>query len=659
MRQLSALALLLHLAAASVSAQSPRVTPDGDPSVNPDSIYKLAIDPSELPEEFSRFLLDDGIVRLEKDGTTSRTYRQIVQILRPEGVENYQEMRFSYAPKHERFTLNWVRVVKPDGTVISDKPTQIQESDVPAQMGDPIYADRKVIRASITGVAPGTIVDYSYTTEDFDPFLEGDASFGWSVSTGLSVARSRYIVDAPADVKLNIREDNLTFKRDEKVVGGRRVMTWAIGDLPKIKRETFASDSNDIFMSVGVSLPITWSDIGAWYAGNAQSRYEMTDDVKSKLNELLVGARTLDDSLKAIHRWVAQDIRYVSIALGLGGYQPRPPSEVISSGFGDCKDKATIFITMLNHIGIEAHAVLLSSTGGVERSMPSIGQFDHAIAAFRRPGSSQYEYTDLTAKMTPLGEIPFGYQNEFGIVVHKNGQVEEITFPYTKPTDNVATIRVIGTLSPEGIFNGTFEETSVGMRQYGLRNAFYDPPDSTQKARMASGVVERWFPGAVGEYSFQPDGKNLYETQRAVISVTNGRAAQLSGRTAIVNNPLGSMAGFEAVARELETELPRKFPVDAMQVLGYVETVIEYRVTLPEGWEAEIPDGVEATSLFGSYRTTYAQEGRDLILTRRLSGLDGIHPPSSIDQLIGWLRAVARDDVGVILVRTSSGSSGG
>ena len=134
--------VVLPFAVASLAAQVPRITPQGDPSVRADTIYRLAVNPADYPEESAAFLLDDGVVRLEADGRGTRTYRQIVQILRPDGVDAYREHSFSYQPKHERFTLNWIRVVKPDGTVISEKPSHLQESDVPAQMGDPIYNDQ-------------------------------------------------------------------------------------------------------------------------------------------------------------------------------------------------------------------------------------------------------------------------------------------------------------------------------------------------------------------------------------------------------------------------------------------------------------------------------------------------------------------------------------
>lgn len=646
---LAAVVLPIHLA-----AQAPVITPAGDPSVNADSIYRLAIDPKETPEEIRRFLLDDGVIRLEADGRGTTTYRQIVQILRPEGAEDYREMRFSYAPKHERFAINWIRVVRPDGTVISDKPAQVQESDVPAQMGDPIYSDRKVIRVSVSGVEAGTIVDFSTTTEELKPFLTGDAMHSWSISTGLAVSRSRYIVDVPASVKLNLDERNLTFARQEVVAAGRRTLTWAARDLQKIKPEAFAADSNGVFMSVAWALPVTWGDIGKWYATNARDRYVMTPEVIAKLREIVKGTKSLDDTLRAVHRWVAQDVRYVSIALGLGGYQPRPPAEVLASGFGDCKDKATIFVAMLDHLRITARPVLLNSTGGVLEDLPSIGQFDHAIAAFKRPGRSSWEFVDLTASLTPFGELPFGPQGEFGIVVHPDGKVEEVTFPLSTPKENSTTIRLVGALKEDGTFHGTYEETAIGNQQYGLREAFENPLDSAQRAQIANSVARNWFPGADGSELDAFAGKDLTARARVSLRIANGRAAQLAGPTALLRNPAGTMVAFADGARELDALPPRRFPIDPIQIFGFRESVFEMQLTLPAGWRASLPAGVEAVSPFGVYRTEYRLDGNVLHVRREVRGVRGLQPPSARDALTAWMRQIAKDDASVIVLQRPS-----
>ncbi len=648
-RQLPLLAALL-LAPTLILAQAPRITTAGDPSVNPDTIYKLAVKAADFPEETQALLLDDGVLRLEADGRGATTYRQIVQILRPEAVDGYSEQQFSYAPKHQRFTLNWIHVVKPDGTVISSAPSHIQESDVPAQFGDPTYSDQKVVRVSVTGVAPGTIVDFSYTIEELKPFLPGDFFAGWNVSSGTRVQRSRYIVDFPAGFKPRIREQNLNFARTEKIANGRHSYMWATQGIPKIKPEMFASDSNGVLMSVQISSPTTWAEIGKWYAGNASSRYVATPAVDSAIKSAVKDARTLDDSIRAVHRWVAQDIRYVAIALGLGGYQPRSPDEVVRTGFGDCKDKATLFVVAMKKFGVTAFPVLLNSTGGVRRDMPSIDQLDHVIAAFKRPGDTQYEYADLTASLTPLGELPFEYQGGFGMVVHPDGAVEEITFPKAQLTSNRNARNIVGTLSPDGLFNGKYSATSTGANQYELRSAFENPLDSTQRAQAANSIAGGIFDGAQGDSLIGFTGKDLAVNPRLSVLVRNGHAASMAGNNAILTNPLGSMSAFATVAQQIETAGPRRFPIDAVKLFGYGESSMEVRVTLPEGWHAELPPSVSATSEFGKYDSHYSQAGRDLVMSRTMTGASGIYPPDQLPSLLKWIREIAKDDAKLIVV---------
>lgn len=646
---------LLAVSASLASAQAPRITPKGDPSVKADTIYKLAINPADRPEESAAFLLDDGVIRIEPDGKGSATYRQIVQILRPEAADRYREQRFSYAPNHQRFTLNWIRVVKPDGTVISEKPTQLQESDVPAQLGNPTYASRKVIRASVSGVEAGTIVDYSYTTEELKPFLPGDFMEWWGVSTGLSVRRSRYIVDVPAGFTPRIREENLNFKRKETVANGRRVYMWATADLPKIEAEEYASDSNGVYMSVAIASPTTWSQIGAWYATNARSRYGLTPEVEAKIAQAVKGAKTLDDSIRAVHRWVAQDIRYVSIALGLGGYQPRTPAEVVRTGYGDCKDKATLFIATLERFGVSAYPVILNSEGGVRRELASLEQLDHAVAAYKRPGRSEYEYADLTAELTPLGELPFGFQGEFGLVIHRDGRVEEVTFPKAPLQTNRMQRRIVGTLSPDGLFDGTYEESGQGAHQYSLRSAFENPMDSTQRAKAANAIASNLFEGAEGDSLTGFAGKDLSITPRMTVRIRHGKAASMAGNSAVIMNPLGSMGGLAATAREIDAKT-REFPIDAEKIFGYGESYLEFRLTMPDGWRAQLPAPVSAKSVFGTYRAEYTQSGRELLLRRTITGAAGIYPPDQVKALTSWMRDIARDDAKLIVVEKKPGT---
>jgi transglutaminase-like putative cysteine protease len=649
------LVVALLAVAPPLAAQAPRITPAGDPTVRADSIYKLAVDPARYPDQDAAYLLDDGVVRLEADGSGTRTFRQIIQVMKPSAATRLQEQSFGYSPQHEKLTINWMKVVRPDGTIVSGEPSHVQDSDVPAPTSDPVYSDRKIRRASLTGVAPGTLVDFSYTIEETKPFLPRDFLQSWSVSTGLQVARSRFIVDLPESVTPRIREVNLNFKRVEHVASGRHSYTWATANLPKIKPEPLAADSNGVFMSVQVASPVGWQDIAHWYAGLARSQELASPLVTAKVDSLVRGSRTRADSIRAVHKWVAQDIRYVAIALGLGGYQPRTPETVLRTGFGDCKDKATLFVSALRHLGLDAQPVLLSSTGSARRDLPSIQQFNHEIAAVAT--DSGWQFVDLTADLVPYGELPWSEQGGFALLVRPDGSSQEVTLPAVPLTANRSTIHVAGVLDSMGVFNGTYVEIGDGAAQTVLRRIFYNPLDSAQTRNAGDAMARRLFEGADGDSLIGFDGRDLAARARVQVLIRHGHAATLAGATMILQTPLASMAPLATAAKDLEGREKRRFPIDPSGFWGARTSSSLYEITLPAGWHAQLPRSVTATSSFGSYQSSYAETNGTLRLSRHITGATVVQPPEKITEFITWLRAVAADDAKfIILTKGAAGA---
>jgi hypothetical protein len=642
------LALSLTLCAISASAQSPRVTPAGDPSVKSDTIYSLAVKASDYADQPYIFLLDDGIVKFEADGSGSRTYRQIVQILTPEAAERWGEQSFAYSTDKEKFTLNWARVVRPDGSVVSEKPVHEQESLAPVAMEAPVYSDEKLHRISLGGVAPGTIVDYSYTVQTLKPIIPGDFFTAWRVTTGLLTRRSRLIIDVPASVKPRIEEHHLTFARKETTADGRRIYTWAKSDVAKPEIEPLAPDS-----SFGETLvfasPIKWSDIASWYAGLAKGRYALTPDIEKALAKTVAGSKTLDDSIRAVHRWVAQDFRYVSLSLGIAGFQPHPPSEVFANQYGDCKDKATFFVALMNRMGLKSFPVLLSSGGGVDRAMPSGHQFDHEIAAVDRDG--RRTYVDLTADIVPYGSLPPAEQGEFGLVVHPDGTSEEITFPTDPSAANRSEVHLVGSLTPDGLFAGKWVREASGAQQYAMRGSMSKStkPDSTERARATLALANAIFDGSAGDSLQLFDGKDLAAEPKISVLIRHGKAASDAGGTEILTIPLRSYA-VPSVISALESRGARKYPIDAEKVWGPRTELEELKLTLPAGWKAKLPPSDTATSVFGTYQSAYTQNGQELLISRKLTGAEGIQPASKYDELLAWMKKMSADDAKYVIL---------
>lgn len=639
------------LLAAPLSAQAPVVGPGGDPSVQDDTIYALAVDPADHPEESAVVLLDDGIVVQEADGTGSRTYRTVAQVLNRDGIETWAEQTFGYDGGRERFRLNWARVVALDGTVVSAEPIHQQVMDLPVPEQSPVYTDVKRVRVSLGGVEPGTIVDFSYTVETLDPVMPGEFFASWSITTGGTVRRSRYVLDVPDGYDLRLVQSPGTEPTSVERANGRVVRQWAAADLERIEPELFADVAEADFMKrVMAGGPNRWGDIGAWYAALAKDRYTVGDDVWAAAQPVLEAADSPQGKLRALHRWIAQDFRYISISLGQGGYQPRLPAEVLETRSGDCKDKATLFVALARRLGFDAYPVLLNSTGVAEEELPSVQQFDHAIAAVRLAGG--WTFLDLTAEIVPFGAVPPSYQGELGLVVFDDGSTEQVRFPEDTPADNLTETTITAEIHEDGSLTGWYDELNLGSLQYRLRGALAQEFSEKDLERVADAVAGGVIEGAVGDSLQVFDGRDFEAEPRLRVWVRATRAARRNGPSGYVLpvplSTLGSPQLLAALERERET---RRYPIDVGEVVGPFTSTTRIELTLPEGWTAELPDDLSADSRFGSYASSYAQEGRTVRLERTVSGLEGTAPREALRELIDWLDRVSRDDVGFIVLR--------
>jgi hypothetical protein len=200
--------------------------------------------------------------------------------------------------------------------------------------------------------------------------------------------------------------------------------------------------------------------------------------------------------------------------------------------------------------------------------------------------------------------------------------------------------------------SGKYIATARGLVAYGMRIGFAEPPDSAQRANMKRGAPKP-FPNAVVDTVILPDGKDWVNPPVVEVREHDGRGGQLSGTMMVLSIPnmfRGAGTGFRDLADRLQQDSIRKLPIDAEHVLGRTPSRRELRLTLPEGWVAQLPQNVTAVSDFGTYRTEYSQSGRDLRIVHTGQGAKGVYPAARIKDLIEWLRLAAKDDAEFITI---------
>lgn len=67
--------------------------------------------------------------------------------------------------------------------------------------------------------------------------------------------------------------------------------------------------------------------MGAWQKGLLQGREDASPQMKQKVAELTAQTKTAMGKMMALAEFMQNEIRYVGIWLGIGGYQPHTASD--------------------------------------------------------------------------------------------------------------------------------------------------------------------------------------------------------------------------------------------------------------------------------------------------------------------------------------------
>ena len=126
----------------------------------------------------------------------------------------------------------------------------------------------------------------------------------------------------------------------------------------------------------------SWSGVGRWYREVLSTVPRGAEPVRQQARDLVVGITDPRQRLERLLTFLRQKVRYVAVEIGIGGYRPTPPIEVLERKWGDCKDKALLLIDLLDEVGIEAYPALILAAQDrrIDIEFPSL-QFNHLIVA--------------------------------------------------------------------------------------------------------------------------------------------------------------------------------------------------------------------------------------------------------------------------------------
>jgi tetratricopeptide (TPR) repeat protein len=393
-----------------------------------------------------RTLRNLTVTTVFSNGLASR-FRQIVfQPLTDEAAAAAREYGFEYQADRQTVTLRAARVYRKDGKI--DESIESGEGSVnnPALA---TYTSTRAFYVRFSRLNAGDLVELRYRVDDVAPRNEIADYFGEVEYLGSDepVANSEYVLIAGKTRTLRFNASSIPGVKQEILEQGEnRVYRFLAEQVEPVRSEPVMPPWAEVVPHVHVSTFKTWDEVGAWYWGLARDQFDVDDEIRKRVKQIAKGAKDDAARIKAIYKY-ATELRYVALEFGLEGLKPRRAVLTLARGWGDCKDKATLIVTMLRELGIPATIVIVRTgmRGNIEPEPASLAPFDHAIAYV----PSLNLYLDGTAEHAGVTELPPMDRGAVALQINE-GHPRLVRLPEPPPEASVTRRKLEVTIAPDG-----------------------------------------------------------------------------------------------------------------------------------------------------------------------------------------------------------------
>lgn len=146
----------------------------------------------------------------------------------------------------------------------------------------------------------------------------------------------------------------------------------------------------------------TWKELGAWHNSISQGRDLLPDDAKALIHSAADTCKTTLGKIIALKKLMDSRTHYVSIQLGIGGYQPISAEQTWRMGYGDCKGLSNLMKAMLGVVGIDSRLVAINhGSRFFIDSLPSMIYMNHMILEV--PTKEGTYWLECTSDKVPVG----------------------------------------------------------------------------------------------------------------------------------------------------------------------------------------------------------------------------------------------------------------
>ncbi len=382
--------------------------------------------PEDYPEEDGVILKRRVAYVLGEATAITEEHEEVIQILLAEG-KRLGDFNVSFSPPDETLDFEACEVFGPDGKLQKLQESAIREVNqkAMAEYGTPSH---KIF--SLPGVVPGALlhVRYKQTWKRFPlPHISLEIPLSDTIPALATEVEVR--VGPRSAFHFALRGLNGPNPKIESR-DYSQIYRWEFAKLAGARHESLLAPESEPALMIS-TFP-DWADFSGWYRRLIKLADAPTPEIKARAEDLTRAAKTDLERARALYNFVTS-LRYVAVPMGVNSHRPHAAANVLANGYGDCKDKANLFNTLLRSVGIEADLVLVPRFAQAFPETPGLA-FNHAISRVRLKGGTVI-WADTTDDVCRFGFLPPGDPGRNVLVIDEKTQALT-PLPAGKPGDH-------------------------------------------------------------------------------------------------------------------------------------------------------------------------------------------------------------------------------
>jgi cellulose synthase operon protein C len=546
-----------------------------------------------------------SVTTVFENGLANRFYQVVFQPLTEEAAAEARQYFTAFEGSRQAIDLRLAKVYRADGSV-----AEALESGEGAA-NDPsiaMYTSTRTFFVSFPRLSPGDIIEVRYRIDDVtvkndvkDAFYDVDV-----IQERDPILEAEYVLVAPKSKALTTFVSKLPGSVETTESGDQTTRKLVVKELVGVPPEPAQAPGSEIAGQIHVSTFKSWEEIGAFYWNLSKDMLDVDEEVRKVTQEIAKTHKDEASRVRAVYRF-ATNLRYVALEFGIEGIRPRRCALTLARGWGDCKDKATVIVTMLRELGIPSTLVLVRTQQRGDLppgAPPSLGVFDHAIAYV----PSLDLYLDGTAEGSGSTELPEMDRGAVALQINE-GRAKLVRLPNAGPEASPHERRFDLTLAADGTATFVAEKSVAGVNAPSWRGRYASA--GTRKERATKDFSQ--FFGPVEPSSVTV--KDADDVERPFQIVVKGKAAAIARREGEAwSIPTASSLEF---GRGLVAPSSRQTEL----VIGALSESHERRTfKLPGGAKVErMPRATKLSTAFGDLSIEATQEGGRVVVESRLS----------------------------------------